>query len=1032
MARYAPLPNVSIDPRNEAQLVQLAAQTVYEASNRTLNDFSAGNPLAVLLEGQAFAQGEFLYWANQLPAKILIEWIGPFLGAMRRLGTPSVAQLELTISPSNTSTVIPTGTSFSTNPQLTGGVSLAFVSGSELIIPAGESLGKVSVYSKFVGTANNAPAFSITGASNSGTVSYSVINPQPATGGSDVESFQEVQERFFSLIRRRNPVSETDWQNFFIDLYGVGTLTSVQPNRSSAYQYNYRRDYILPNGEVSFFVLGPDGVELTEEQLRLGQNAVNFSVPVENQGHLFPISLSQVQYNLTLEVEANGTFGTNYKESSLNFRNSLYQVLTPGSTFPADVNPTVSDVDAAFYNSIDPSLRFRDPLIVSSSAYNTPNSLGKESATYTQVYNFEPSSDLLSKDDLVVVNNPNPTFFPVESSFTPYSNDKYNQTIYNTLTLKQIKILTAGAYSLGDIVYYDGSSDIDQQGLHVVLENLSINSSSDILSVLASGKISGVKDYRPWIVGNSYVYTVSNLINPDIVQYDYAENEFVPATPSNVPLNMRPGSFAWLVTSNFTLQPATNDVTGAQAEFLLGAPVTPLSLEPETSYSSGTWVYTPQIGSGPNDQIDPYYNYVDITKGAVVKYAFVNNTFTYTPNGKLVSDYFDELASQEIIKEIPVYEGDMGLPIYKYKARFETGQYLQYKVTTNGDPTYYISADFFSPTSTNVQDLINEGLVYDIAPTPSLREQLALEQSYGVSGRLASVTISDPGTLYVNGSYVDVPATSSLMGFNATLNVTVSGGVIVSVSISKPGQNFTKGEVLSLDNSYMGGSGSGSAITVSSLVPSYESQLKPYQRMFTFFAGDRTFFREGSEVQSYTATSAVTPLFEFDIYYENSVFVKSDGLNSYSLGTSDYIPYFNPSYTLTAEDTILSEDGRNFYRVTKAFTPPTTVMNWTGMTEANSTRYEEYAGNLLRYVSSYRCEEPILPQSGKETSSIKLGIAQITIIPKNIGRNNNSYPNLTYIWENTATISESPQLSWYTNSSFEFQPPNYRNGTLAL
>ena len=79
MARHAPLPNVSIDPRNESQLVQLAAQKVYESSNRTLNDFSAGNPLAALLEGQAFAQGEFLYWVNQLPQKILIEWIGPFL-----------------------------------------------------------------------------------------------------------------------------------------------------------------------------------------------------------------------------------------------------------------------------------------------------------------------------------------------------------------------------------------------------------------------------------------------------------------------------------------------------------------------------------------------------------------------------------------------------------------------------------------------------------------------------------------------------------------------------------------------------------------------------------------------------------------------------------------------------------------------------------------------------------------------------------------------------------------------------------------
>ena len=120
MARYAPLPSILLDPRNEAEIVQAATQAVYQASNQTLNDFSAGNPLAALLEGQAFAQGEFLFWANQLPQSILIEWIGPFLGAMRRLGTPSVARALISIPPSNTPTTISAGTVFTTNPDLTG------------------------------------------------------------------------------------------------------------------------------------------------------------------------------------------------------------------------------------------------------------------------------------------------------------------------------------------------------------------------------------------------------------------------------------------------------------------------------------------------------------------------------------------------------------------------------------------------------------------------------------------------------------------------------------------------------------------------------------------------------------------------------------------------------------------------------------------------------------------------------------------------------------------------------------------------
>ena len=1025
MARHAPLPNVSIDPRNESQLVQLAAQKVYESSNRTLNDFSAGNPLAALLEGQAFAQGEFLYWVNQLPQKILIEWIGPFLGAMRRLGTPSATLLEITVQPSNTATTIPAGTIFSTNSQLTGGVSIAFVSSLDAIIPAGESLGKVPVYSKYVGSANNVPALTITGSSTSGTNPYSVINRQPAVGGSDVETFREVQERFFSLIRRRNPVSESDWQNFFIDLYGVGTLTSVQPNRSSSLQYNYLTDYASPNGQVSFFVLGPNGVELTKEQLRIGQNAVNFSVPVENKGHLFPITLSQVQYDLTLEVEANGTFGANFKESALNFRNALYRVLTPGSIFPANVNPTVSDIDAAFYSLIDPSLRFRDPLITSSTAYNTPNSLGKESATYTQVYNFETADNLLLENDLIVVNNPNPTFYPVESSFTPYSGDKFDQTIYGNLALKQIKNLTAGYYYQGDVVHY-------QQGLRVVLENINISSLSEVQSFISSSKISGVKNYKPWIAGSSYVYSVSNSINPDLIQFDYAEGDFTPAYPENLPLNMRPGGFVWLVSKNFSLQPSTNDITGAQIGSKVGLPISPLPLEPGSSYLTGTWVSTPQVGSGPNDLADPYYNFVDLEKGVLVKYAYVKGNFTYYPNGLTTSDYFNELTSKGLIEEVSLYNGDIGLPVYKYKARFKAGQYLEYRENAYSTPSYYMAAEFFSPDSSNIQDLLDKKVVYDLAPTTTLKDQLASEISSGVPGKISSSTVTDSGALYQNGFYREVPVTSNLSGFNATFNVTVSGGLITSAIVSQSGQNYSEGEVLSLDNSYMGGVGSGAALTVTRLSSSIDSRLKPFQRMFTFFKGDRTFFREGSEIQSYTATSAVTPLFEFDIYISNGVFVRSEDTSSFVQGTKDYIPYFSPFYTSAAEDTVISEDGKNFYRVMRAFTPTATVEDWTGVVTSNTTRYEEYSGNLLRYVNSFNCEQPVLPQNGKETSSIKLGICQISIVPKNTGVNNNSSAKLTYVWENTSSVSELPQLSWNTGSTSRLVPPKYNNGTLAL
>jgi len=942
MARYAPLPSVSIDPRNESEIVQAASQVVYEASNQTLNDFSAGNPLSALIQGQAFAQGEFLFWANQLPQEILINWIGPFLGAMRRLGSSAVAQLVVTISPSNTDTVIPVGTSFVTNSNTTGGQTITFINTEQYVIPAGESSIRITVASQYVGSQYNCPANTIVISPSIGIDGLAVTNPQPAVGGSDVETYDQVQERFFTLIRRKNPVSQEDWQNFFEDFYGIGTLTSVQPNRPNEGTYNYLTDYLLPNGQVSFFVLGPNGTELTQIELERGQNAVNYSVPVENKGHLYPFTLSQVQYNITLSVDANSSFGVNLKDTSLDFRNRLFSILTPGSVFPAVVDPTVSDVDAAFDATIPSNQRFINPHIDISAAYNTPTLLTPSAATYTQVYTFEPTGTILRKNDLVETTLPITTYFPVLTDFTPYSSDRKDQTIYGNLVLQQILPLLSGVYTKGQVVYWDPLIGGDGF-LHVILENLTLET-NDVVTInkLIPSAISAGMTYSAWTVGNSYIATTGNSYTPEIVEYVYSPDEFIPDPASPVPLNKRPGTFVWVVGQNFTLQPSTNNITGAQAATILGPAITPSILTPGNSYTAGTWVYTPQVGSGPDPVADPFYNYVDPTQGIVNKYAYVVQSFVYTPNERTISVYFDTLVEQGIIKETIVQNGDSGLPLAKYNPRFSTGQYLEYRHDAASIPEYYIAANYFTPTSTNDGVMVNEGLIFP---------------------------------LYINtGQY----------------------GQLVSQYKSPT------------------------------------SALRKPVRMFTFFKGDRTFFRQGTTVLSYTATTNISPLFEFYIYKNNGSFVLTEQGQQTEIPIINYIPYFNPSYQEFAEDTILSEDGRNLYRVMKAFTPSSTVTNWTNTTVVNTARIQEYAGNLLRYVDKYVCQEQILSQLGRDISAIKLGVAQITLIPKDKGRFSNSYNQSTFVWENTSSATITPQLSWFSGTTYPYSPPDYKEGTLNL
>jgi hypothetical protein len=351
-------------------------------------------------------------------------------------------------------------------------------------------------------------------------------------------------------------------------------------------------------------------------------------------------------------------------------------------------------------------------------------------------------------------------------------------------------------------------------------------------------------------------------------------------------------------------------------------------------------VYTPQIGSGPDPVADPFFNYVDTRLGVVNKYAYVVSNFTFEPEGQTISVYFDELVAQGIVNEIVVQNSNGGLPIYKYKPRFQAGTYLQYRHDLSSQTDYYVAASYFTPNSTNVQDLISQGLVFP---------------------------------LYVNTVQ------------NTAFTDALAAGLV-----------------------------------------------KTPTRMFRFFAGDRTFFRQGSRVISYTATTNVHPLFEFYIYLANGIFVETAQYLPGSFESQQYIPYFDPAYVQYSENTILAEDGKNLYRVMRAFSPNLTVVNWTNTTVTNTARIEEYEGNLLRYVDRYVCEEDILSQLGRDISAIKLGVAQVTLIPKNKGRFNNSQEDIVYVWENAATLAEAPQLSWFSGTTYPYNPPDYKAGTMRL
>ena len=183
MSRYIPIPPVSIDPRNEAALLNAALKKVFQASNGTINDFASGSPITALLEGQVFAQGELLYYLNRLPNAVITEWMGPFLGAMRQTGSAASTRLTFTIETSNTPFVINSGFGVSTTTGLSNGVSASFLTDSTLIIPPGEGTGVVSATCTLLGSEANVPAGSINRFTSNLSGLLTVVNEEAASGG---------------------------------------------------------------------------------------------------------------------------------------------------------------------------------------------------------------------------------------------------------------------------------------------------------------------------------------------------------------------------------------------------------------------------------------------------------------------------------------------------------------------------------------------------------------------------------------------------------------------------------------------------------------------------------------------------------------------------------------------------------------------------------------------------------------------------------------------------------------------------------
>lgn len=309
-----PLVVPTLDPRTEASLVEYALDRVYTASGGTLNSFAASSPARALIEGQAFAGAELLYYLNQLPEAMALAYL-QIAGIQQILGTSATVTLTFTLTaPLTTAYTVPIGYEVST----AGG--LRFTTNTNLVISAGNISGTVAATAAAIGSTYNVGSYTITRLSQALAYLAGVTNAEAATGGTDGETVEQTKSRAFAAIRRRGLVSADDYEEETRSLLGAGSIAKAIGNLA-ADKVSVRA------GSVHVFCLNPDGEALSTAQLASVQSALQAKSNITIAVYASNVDVQDI----TVRVVAKLPSGQNPQTLADDINDKLSAYLKPGN-----------------------------------------------------------------------------------------------------------------------------------------------------------------------------------------------------------------------------------------------------------------------------------------------------------------------------------------------------------------------------------------------------------------------------------------------------------------------------------------------------------------------------------------------------------------------------------------------------------------------------------------------------------------------------------------------------------------------------
>ena len=271
-----------LDPRSEDVLVEEARLKAFNASGGKLNDFSAGSPIAALIEAQAFCGSEVLYYANKLVPTLALQFYKN-AGVVRKLGTPSTVELTFVLANSSTSPyTIPIGFQVSSNDG-----KILFKTDKSLTISPGIRVGKVTATSIEVGSKNNIAAYSITVLNQPLTNLEKVFNDRPSQGGSDKETLEQTIERGNLELRLRGLISVDDYERTAETVIGVGSRFKAIGNLGAD-----KQSYVL--GAVHLFGVDQSGNPITNSQILAVTSALTPHIHLASSLFVSPMDVKKV------------------------------------------------------------------------------------------------------------------------------------------------------------------------------------------------------------------------------------------------------------------------------------------------------------------------------------------------------------------------------------------------------------------------------------------------------------------------------------------------------------------------------------------------------------------------------------------------------------------------------------------------------------------------------------------------------------------------------------------------------------------